>query len=128
MIKYDVKYLSDSTDFVEAPLIVTGKASGEIVIIQQFLNLLLAPADNLRLFGGDVLSLLKGTNNNTEHVVSTINYAAANTLEFMKQNGIDLLEATVSDITLEADKANVTMALNINTQPVEISFQLPIEE
>lgn len=128
MIKSDIKYLSDDTGLVEAPLTITGKASGNVVIVQQFLNLLLAPSDNLRLFGGDVLSLLKSTNNNEEHVVTTINYAAANTAAFLNQNGINILGATVSDITIDTDKVSVVMELTIDNQPVELSFQLPTEE
>lgn len=126
-MKYDIRYLSNKSGLMQVPLNINGKASGVEVVVQQLINLMCAPEDNTRVFGGNLLSLLKGTNNTSEYVLSTVNYAVSRTAAYLNENGVPILEASVANIEQTEDRVTITLNLIIDYQNIEVTFQLPTE-
>lgn len=127
-MKYDVSFLSPQKGIVEIPLSVTGRVTGAYTIVQQFIATLFATASNIREFGGDLYANLAGSNVSEEYIKDTFSIAAADTINYMENNGISIGSCEVVDVTINNDSVIITANLFVSGDVVSFALSVFLQE
>lgn len=127
-MKYDVCFLKKVNGLSEVPLTVTGKATDNEIIVQQFITLLYATEGPLREFGGNLSTAIYGSNIDGDFLLEVVNDAALNTSSYLLSEGVPINSVVVNNIDIELDSAKIYMTLVIGDDEIEISLTTPIDQ
>ena len=127
-MKYDVSFLSPKKELVEIPLKVTGKVTGVYTIVQQFIGLLFATESNIREFGGNLGGMLQGTNVNEDYVKDAFSLAAAETTDYLHNNGVIIGSCEVTNVSINADSISISADLFVSGETVSLSMSIFLQE